>query len=257
MYSSADGGQRWTLAKLPTNTIDASQVLNYFFAWAGTTLFVAPQFGAQQTLPSETHILAASANGGPFEWVDQNGLRAHVQSTAVVDLLTTVGSTLYANLDGASCVGQQCSGVATTSDGGATWASITSTNQGDTLVVIAGAPGRDLLAHPRSATYHIGPLLRSTDGGTTWSALPTLPGGASPQDRGTFETPDGTIFVETNTNPNPIYKLVPGASAWALVAPHVADGAAGDLAAVSWDAGGHPLLLWQAALGQGLLSHLA
>jgi hypothetical protein len=262
VYLSTDGGAHWAQATLPPNAFDAAQIPGYFIAWTGATLFVAPDLGSvQQTIPPGTHILAASANGGSFAWVDQNGLSAQVQNNAQVDLLTGIGDTLYVNFGvdspTGSCVDPRCSGVATTADGGATWASIKYTYQGAPLLVTAGVAGRDLVAHPRAASYVTGPLLRSTDGGATWSVLPTLPNGLSPQDTATFETPDGTLFASADTHPNPTLKLPSGASAWTLIAPAVNDAGSGDLAAVSWDANGHPLFLWEPALGEGLFSHRA
>jgi hypothetical protein len=257
VYSSTDGGAHWALAKLPPNTVDASQDLHYFFAWAGTTLFVAPDLSfGQQTIPPGTHILAASTNGGPFTWVDQHGLSAKVQGGAQVDLLTAVGDTLYVNFGvnyPNTCAAPPCSGIAKTSDGGATWATFDDTNQGGSLVVIAGGASRDLIATSRSA----GAPLRSTDGGVTWAALPTMPGGLGPGTTSTFETPDGTLFGQIGLHPIPTYKLPPGAAAWTLVAPAVNDVGSGDLSAVSWDANGHPLLLWEPALGEGLFAHPA
>jgi len=196
-YVSADGGKHWTQANLPPNAIDAPEFVGYLIAWVGTTLFVAPNY---INLPPDVHTLAASTNGGPFVWVDQNGLSGRVPVGMTLSNLTSLGDTLFVTYDGLVCSSQlspPCATAATTSDGGATWSRIRPIYQGEDLQIIGGAAGA-LLALPRNVNSPTRALLRSTDGGATWTALPVLPGGVRPSPTTTFALPDGTTIAQVD-----------------------------------------------------------
>jgi hypothetical protein len=150
VYLSTDGGKRWTQAKLPPNASNAPEAEGYLVAWAGTILFVSPRYPAGESPPHDAHTLAASTNGGPFVWVDQNGMLDRAPAGATLYRLVSVGNTLFVTFGGfcAELVSQPCARVATTSDGGATWSHMRPMYQGEDLQILGGAAGRALLGLP-------------------------------------------------------------------------------------------------------------
>jgi len=109
------------------------------------------------------------------------------------------------------------------------------------------AGGAPLIANAKSVAP--GLLLRSTDGGATWAALPAFPAGAQAHEGFAFEAPDGSIFIQLQTNaadaadaPATVYVLRAGTSAWTPSFPMGANQFT--LAAIAWDAAGHPTTLW-------------
>lgn len=212
LYLTTDGGHHWKVVNLPPNASDTPAAIGELFARAGTALFVSPQYFDGATPPSDAHTPPASTDGGPFAWVDQNGMRAQVSSTASVYQLVSTGTTLYVNFGRTYCTSTPCATVAET-----------------------------------------------TTGGASWTALPILPGGSRPVWGITFALPDGMIIAQATDPPNPIYKLSPEAAAWTVVAPEYEEGSPVTLDAVSWDANGHPQLLWMAShsVPGGLFVHEA
>jgi hypothetical protein len=88
------------------------------------------------------------------------------------------------------------------------------------------------------------PLLRSTDGGASWQALPEFPAGIG-GNREVLVAPDGTAFAYFPGAPGAssctIYKLMPGANAWACSARTVENIR---FVLLTWDAQGHPARVW-------------
>jgi hypothetical protein len=90
------------------------------------------------------------------------------------------------------------------------------------------------------------PIVRSTDGGKTWSATPAFPKN-SPQVGSVYTTSDGSIFTALVPLRVPgvlydIYQLAPGNSNWTLVAQLINEGTA--FFGVSGESNGHPTLVW-------------
>jgi hypothetical protein len=234
--SSLDGGAHWTTPALPSGGELGVMVP---FAWVGTTLFAAVGNPAP-------HVLAASKNAGAFTWVN---------TTFAPAPFTAVGNTLYAyvSIDSSSCPkdsSSECLEIAKTSDLGASWSRILPLYQGYNVRALDVLPdgvamiGQETRAATSPDVY---PLLRSTDGGASWQALPDFPQGTGSNDStAIFATPDGAAFVRLpfapGATPCTIYKLSPGASAWACSA-QATTGAFG-FALVTWDVHGHPAKVW-------------
>ncbi|MDE3229347.1 MAG: hypothetical protein KGO05_05665 [Chloroflexota bacterium] len=232
LYASLDGGARWTSPALPSSGPLGVAVP---YAWVGATLFAAVGNSAP-------HVLAASRNGGPFAWVN----------TSFAPLpFTSVGNTLYATLSGGSCPQDPtgCVELARSSDLGVSWSRVLPMYQGYNVRVLDVAPdGVTMIGQEARAASSGGvfPLLRSTDGGASWRALPGFPAGKGPNDtNAVFAAPDGAVFARlfgaSGAPPCAIFKLTPGASAWACSA-QTADQF--HFALVSWDAHGHPARVW-------------
>ena len=234
LYASLDGGVHWTAPALPSG---AGLVDMLPYAWVGTTLFAAVGNPAP-------HVLAASKNGGAFTWVN---------TSFAPYPFAAVGHTLYAYTptDSSACPkdSSQCLEIAKTSDLGAFWSRILPLYQGYNVRAVGVLPdgvtmiGQETHAATSPDVY---PLLRSTDGGATWQALPDFPQGTGSNDStAIFATPDGTAFVRLpvapGATPCTIYKLMLGASAWACLAQTT--GGFG-FALVTWDVQGHPAKLW-------------
>jgi hypothetical protein len=234
LYASLDGGAHWTAPALPSSA-GLGDTLPY--AWVGTTLFAAVGNPAP-------HVLAASKNGGAFTWVN---------TSFAPYPFAAVGHTLYAYAptDSSACPkdSSQCLEIAKTSDLGASWSRILPLYQGyNVRAVDVLSDGVTMIGQEtRAATSpDVYPLLRSTDGGATWQALPDFPQGTVSNDStAIFATPDGAAFVllpvAPGATPCTIYKLTPGASAWVCLAQTT--GGFG-FALVTWDVQGHPARVW-------------
>jgi len=257
---SADGGAHWTRLALPAGA-SAHQGIDQY-AWAGTTLFVTSVWDVPR--PAAGHVLAAGADGGPLAWADQNGLLAGVPSNVGLGGLymdiAARDATLYFTCGGLA----QCRELWQTPDGGRTWAHAASTFGGVGITIVATAPhGAPLLAFKSvlsgAPVGPPGPLLRSTDGGATWAALPALPPGDLVHGLPTFEAPDGSIFLQVPTDASltaySVYALRPGAAAWTPVVTMDEANQLFALAAIAWDAAGHPTTLWAVDRGRGIWRH--
>jgi hypothetical protein len=232
LYSSLDGGAHWTAPALPSGA-GLGDVLPY--AWVGTTLFAAVGNPAP-------HVLAASKNGGAFTWVNTSFAPAP---------FAAVGNTLYAYAatDSSACPKEsssECLEIAKTSDLGASWSRILPLYQGYNVRALDVLPdGMTMIGQETRAASTAGPypVLRSTDGGATWQALPDYPSGSGGNDtQAVFATPDGGVFIYLGGAPAcNVYKLAPGATAWACSAQTAVPF---HFVSVTWDAQGHPARLW-------------
>lgn len=227
-----DAGAHWTQAY---STQDQSSGV---FGWLGTTLFVGT--APPGTPHSATQFLAASTNGSPFAWTSFPVTPGQIFAT---------GGTVYVTgLPQGACTAaaSSCYDLYASTDRGASWTHVTPTYQGNNVTVVALASGSgalfgfDARAYGAVGSY---PLLRSTDGGHSWQALP-MPASSATTDSEALVTPDGTAYVVFFDMPSPqgIYALAPGAAQWKLVSPVVP--ADLHLVAVSSDAAGHPVALW-------------
>lgn len=256
LFVSMNGGQTWTQRQLPLEkTGDPSPPQVAAVAWAGTTLYATPLYEPYQGLPP--HALAASINGGAFQWVNQSGLPHASGQPPFIPFLFSQGTTLYAVLN-TGC--DACQVLASTRDG-VTWhqTSFKSFQQ-----AWAAPNGTTLIALARQQTSDASvqdTLVASTDGGQTWHTYPALPGRV----REVFVAPDGTTYAgvdgATSTAQSGIYRLLPGStSGWVQVA---APPAANHLLAVQWARTGHPMGIWGQAnfdytrfqIGPGLQLH--
>lgn len=233
LHYSLDGGKHWTL-------VSTSETLqgDGSFAWVGTALFsaVAPQ----GISASATQHLAVSKNGGPFAWTTLPYNTWPLLSTA---------TTLYAPTP---------EGLYSTANLGATWSKVSPAYQGNAINPTTISPGAPMLGYDaRSANGpNIYPLVRSSDGGATWQALPSAPT-CSQLNTDAVETPDGAVYITcfgANSGGAGIYKLLPGANQWTLASPLVPGSLF--LCTVTWDAGGHPATLWALEQTQSYLNIL-
>ncbi len=219
---SLDGGKHWTHVYTSGDSVTEAP-----FAWVGTTFFAN---GAPSGTPSSaTQNLAVSKNGGPFAWTSLPNYARQIFSTATTLYVKTDGGVLYssANL-------------------GVSWSKVTPAYQGNAInatTLVSGAPmlGYDARSIDGPNVY---PMVRSSDGGASWQALPPVPAGFQ-ANTDAVETPDGTIyvtFVGTTSFQAGIFKLMPGASQWTLVSPLIPGSLF--LNTVIWDASGHPVSVW-------------
>lgn len=247
LYRSFDGGRTWTRWTLPPRLGAQFGDAQYAtWAWAGSSLFLTPYYPGTIGYGD----LAASIAGRPFVWVQQNGLFRSAPDDASINQLLGTPSALYAVLFSQSTCTQSCTRVLTSSDGGSSWSVYAPTFQGHPIALLfQNDDGRTLFGgyfdDPAQAAHE---YVYSSDGGVTWRQLPPLPPRSIASDM--FATPDGTDYATLDTNPEAptgsiqpgVYRLSPHASAWTFVAPPVDDGSGPVV--VSWNAAGHPLLLW-------------
>lgn len=225
-----DAGAHWTQA------ISTENGSSPIFDWIGTTLFVneAPA----NTPSSRTQYLAASVNGSPFAWTSLPVAPQQIFSNSTT-LYVVAGSS-------ATCSSSTgCVDLYQSTNRGATWTHLTPSYNGFNVRPQALMPGSSVLigydvrADNGPNTY---PILRSTNGGASWQALPgagaNLQAGSDP-----LLTPNGTIYIYFDSaSQGGQYRLAPGASSWALVSAVVPVQV--QVTAVSWDASGHPSALW-------------
>lgn len=248
LYVSTDGGDHWTQTALPTNN-GATTLPTTTFAWAGNTLFVETTNQSQ----AGTHYLAAGTNGQGFAWVDQNINGPPPGASAIAGEMRAIGTTVYITFSGGcNTPDTGCLMIVRSNDGGATWSHATPTYTGTAysgvgaIRLVAGAPGAPLVGAAGMCQCSAAPLVRSTDGGATWTDLPGFPPNYQAREFWTTETPDGTVYAtlaDDSGGTIGIYALAPGAKSWRLVA-YPTGGQSWALAAATWDAGGHPMQVW-------------
>jgi hypothetical protein len=87
-------------------------------------------------------------------------------------------------------------------------------------------------------------IVRSIDGGKTWSSLPH----SNKQISFSYGTPDGTLYgvhPSGSTDPDSICKLTSGATEWdCQISYNTEFSSMQQLSAVSWDDKGHPRFIW-------------
>jgi hypothetical protein len=259
-YVSTNGGASWAGLPLPAGASTNQQVDQY--VWAGTTLFVSSVWTAQR--PNNGHVLAASVDGGPLAWVDQNGLLADLPTGLPIggldEMIAGSDTTLFVNLTGPDCQNYtQCKWLWKTSDGGSTWTHIQSTYGADGVGIVSAGNGYVPLIGLRNISQgDPAPLLLSTNGGATWTALSALPANAHISQWLALRAPDGSIFMQFQTGPTDqtqtIYDLPAGASSWTPIV--LVDNNKMTLAALSWDSSGHPTALWAADRGLGVWQYV-
>jgi len=224
MDYSLDSGKHWTHVYTSGNSVTEAP-----FAWVGTTFFAN---GAPSGTPSSaTQNLALSKNGGSFSWTSLSVGVGQLFSTATTLYVVTTAET---------------PAVYSTTNLGVSWSKVTPTYQGNAINATTLVPGGPRLGYDDRSIdgTNVYPMVRSSDGGASWQALQSVPAGFQ-ANTDAVETPDGTVyvtFVGTTSFQAGIFKLMPGASQWTLVAPLVPGTLF--LNAVIWDANGHPVSVW-------------
>jgi hypothetical protein len=254
-YRSSDDGGSWSAATAPHG---AAWDFSKQMVWLGNTLFVPLQTG-----------LARSDAGGPFDFIPVARYQVGPDITSSSDVRPAdyfaANGKLFAELvvcdlnhRAAPCRFD----YAVTDAAAASWSGIGMRFQSqDVIVTASGADGRTLLGNPVPAdptqplTYL--PVLASTDGGVTWTGLPTYPApllccldAVVQVLAGTLQAvavaPDGTVLagllVIGGGGTGGIYALAPGATPWRYIAAPPTD----SLAAFQFDAAGHLAAIWGA-----------
>jgi hypothetical protein len=250
VYRSFDGGATWRSWPLPAAS-GVARFAWYQWAWAGSTLFVAPYVDGEKGYMR----LAASTAGQPFVWVEQRGLFAGAPSDARINDLIGSPTGLYLDLISQNCaLPADCFRTMQTRDGGASWSRFMGQYQGqpvylDQNQVATGATpflfGE--VVDPTDPSEERRTYVHSEDGGFSWRPLVAPP-------RHLIITqvahiPDKTLYAELWPFPGTrlesaapgVYALAPGVDKWRFVAayPH-----GGGWITVSWDQQGHALALW-------------
>jgi hypothetical protein len=257
LYRTTDGGVLWSLWPLPSDSPAGGNFNDYVWAWAGSTLFLAPSFEGEQGF----HQLAASVAQQPFAWVVGSALFAHKPANAGIQGLTGVDGSLFVTFGCASGCPVTATPMMRSDDGGATWAQYTPTAAGGQVYLVSPGPsGGGLFGTIEQASGTppaTTPYARSLDGGRTWQPLPTFPDAQLMAPSTLLAAPDGTAYAALwNCCGGPdllarqgIYRLAPGAASWTYVGPF--PGHPSGRIVLGWDAAGHPLALWGDAYQPG------
>jgi photosystem II stability/assembly factor-like uncharacterized protein len=257
LYVSTDGGQQWTKATFPDNGAGKPAAPTFIFAWTGVTLFALVGSAYQQS--PGVHYLAASRDGGPFAWVDGNGLSSQLPAQPAVVQTIASSATFYIVFSVSSACSDSvssCLVIASTRDSGDSWRVVTPRYTGtdypglSAISITSVIPGTEtLVGFGGVCQCARPPFLRSTDGGATWRLLSPVPAGASPFEYVTFATPDGTLFSRVD---NDLVTLPRAGQQWSRVAPAPPGAEVGDdLEAVTWDAKGQVVALWASSHVRG------
>jgi hypothetical protein len=197
-------------------------------------------------------VLAISLAEGPLAWVNLQALQAGVPSSLQLNTVYATSSTVYADFTGPSSCTGTCEVVKHSVDLGFTWSVFAPHYRShpvqllDQLVNIAD--GRTLIGQVfPTMDENTRIYVSSSDGGTTWTPLPSPPDGLVIFSLAS--TPSGILYVQTQkigvaTTTPAVYRLAPGARGWMLLS------ALPDytfLFVVSWDEQGNPLALWSGA----------
>jgi hypothetical protein len=220
-WRSFDGGATWQQLAIPTGD-EASHVGVGGIAWQGTTLFVTVgvsgnyAVGAPGGIPYPPHLIAVSVSGQPLVWTNDSALAttAHKQGEVGGIFPIAGGVALYLGeltfcngTSGAICP------IYTTTDGGATWQTFTPRGSVPAQIYGANSTGSILVGASIGGAF-----AKSSDGGHTWSALPT----DVTDTTGLLAvaiTSDSTIYVgpvEAASRVFAIAWLVPGTTYWRL-----------------------------------------
>jgi hypothetical protein len=257
LFRTTNGGGFWQLWPLPADGPAGGNFTDFVWAWAGSTLFLAPSFEGEQGF----HYLAASIAQQPFAWVGGSSLFAHKPANAVILGLTGVGSSLFVTFGCASGCPVTATPMLRSDDGGATWTPYTPTVAGSQVYLVSlGPSGAGLFATVEQASGTLPAFTsyaRSLDGGRTWQPLPAFPDAQLMAPLTLLAAPDGTAYAALwNCCGGPdllarqgIYRLAPGAASWTYVGPF--PGNPSGRIVLSWNAGGHPQALWGDAYQPG------
>jgi hypothetical protein len=250
LFRSFDGGNTWSALTVPLPANIAQYVTAYSWAWTGSSFFFAP-FLVQGT--GNWTRLAVSIAGQPLVWVDQNGLFDGAPSNASIATLVGTATSLYVVLSRGSQCTQDCSPVMRSGDLGQSWSPFTPTYHGAAIALVDSVTSGDEISLFGAATFDATPYatyLRSTDGGASWTPLPSFPGHYAALRL--IQAPDGTLYAAIwnccgtpEHVPQGVYRLPAGAATWTYIAAFPAD--SGGLLDLAADADGHPLALWGGA----------
>lgn len=274
LYRSLNGGSTWTSWPLPPRA-NGGRTVFFAYQWAWVT---TPQIGQRSILYLAPYFpdgsiyvwLAASVAGQPFTWVAQHALFPGQPPDGGVAALIAAAGALYMVLRTRTDCPPTCTDVERTTNGGMTWSKLVLSFEGSAVALIVSADdvlfGRVAANTPGTSAEYV----YSTDSGTDWNVLTTLPTFLTAQE--ILRAPDGTLFAlldavvdnDLNDEGQPgIYVLAPDSPHWRFVAP-LSGGALADWhidgpfmasdppIALNWDESRHVAALWGAAYGQAV-----
>lgn len=255
-YRSFDGGKTWSSLVMSPGNEGSGWTELATPIWTPTALFFGVATGSSLNFTQlPPHPIAVSVNRGPLTWTQRNPIS---QANFGITAIFTLGNSINAYATTAHINGNAPQGdLATSNDNGATWTQVTPKGvvSGPEVIVPDSfrsvSDGHELIGFVFGASYY----LRSTDGGKTWDLLPTLQGPAnSTAGADTQVTPDGSIYGVVGDTKTGIFifRLAPGGTAWTSVVSLANDATENQsFTAVSWDANGHPKLIWSATVKGG------
>ncbi|HLZ25184.1 MAG TPA: sialidase family protein [Ktedonobacterales bacterium] len=260
LYRSQDGGTIWQLVQLPTSgTIFPTGVVFFYdstiLQGQGNRLYAKVFYNQSFITPSlDIRILSTTDEGATWQAADTSltKLAPHVCEYAA----TPVGSTLFA-VSAASCISEGDGTLWRSDDAGATWIQVVTIanwalNLSPALVAanVNGDPTRPLLYTEQMSSQLLSAsdVAVSADGGKTWRNAPLagVPAKAQLLMMGSAALPDGSIVAAVSSVPAPggqqgsatptpsmngapaavsCYYWSPGASAWKLLTPAIAEDA--------------------------------
>lgn len=254
-YVSHDFGKTWSQLKVPTG--ENTTVVISGAVWAGTDLLLNVLHHVQyidNIVP--THLLAASINGGPLQWVDSALFYSQMGMHPLRLNILGLGATWIAALDDrkiACTLPFGCLLMMQSTDHGATWQRVISTISISSGSVQTSADGKELFGY-QSVTTTVSNLVVSHDAGQTWQALPADPtvAGENRSYDTIFAAPDGALFITfsvyspQSSNQILIYTLAPNGTTWQAINTGTSGNALKirSLVAVSIGPGGHAVALW-------------
>lgn len=206
VYATTDAGRSWTTLASATNLQNPgkpspSGLLQVGYAYVLT--FTSPQDGWILCAWGAGGGLILRTTDGGKTWTEVTGLPYVQAAQAVAFPTSSTGYLAYGN--------QDAMGIWTTADGGQSWTHSWPPAPKDVL-----AAAGDVVFGLGEGTGGSRIPMRSTDGGTTWTALSTLPGNVS-----SITTPDGrTVFALTTVGKAAeILVSTNGGATWSQKAP--------------------------------------